>query len=66
MLPEIIKNGKLVGDNVPNYHQNSTNKTFAYITHKIELDNIPITVKLDIKKSPQKNKLWVHSIITEK
>ena len=30
------------------------------------IDGMPVTVKLDIKKSPSKNKLWVHSIITEK
>lgn len=66
MLPEIIKNGKLIADNVPNQYQNSVNKTFAYISYDTEIDGVPITVKLDIKKSPSKNKLWVHSIITEK
>ena len=66
MLPEIIKNGKLIADNVPNQYQNSINKTFAYISYDTEIDGVPITVKLDIKKSPSKNKLWVHSIITEK
>lgn len=66
MLPEIIKNGKLIADNIPNQYQNSANKTFAYIAYDTEADGIPITVKLDIKKSPIKNKMWVHSIITEK
>ncbi len=66
ILPEIIKNGKLIADNVPNKYQNSANKTFAYISYDTEIDGVPITVKLDIKKSPAKNKLWVHSIITEK
>lgn len=65
-LPEIIKNGRLIGDNVPNKYKNSTNKTYAYIAYDMAIDGIPVTVKLDIKKSPLKNKLWVHSIITEK
>ena len=65
-LPEIIKKGTLISDNVPNQYQNSTNKSFAYIAYDTVIDGVPITVKLDIKKSPSKNKLWVHSIITEK
>lgn len=65
-LPEIIKKGTLISDNVPNQYQNSTNKSFAYIAYDTVIDGVPITVKLDIKKSPSKNKLWVHSIVTEK
>ncbi len=39
------------------------NKRFAYIEHTIEEDGKNITVRLDIKKSPQKNKFWVHKIL---
>lgn len=66
MLPEVIKNGTLISDNVPNQHQNSTNKTFAYIAYDTAVEGIPVVIKLDIKKSPIKNKLWVHSIVTKK
>ena len=65
-LPEIIQNGKVVADNIADKHHNSSNKTFAYIIYNIEIDQIALAVKLDIKKSPIKNKFWVHSIITEK
>ncbi len=66
MLPQIIKKGKLLRDNVPNQYRNSANKTFAYITYELNINGTPVTVKLDIKKSPSKNKLWVHSILMTK
>lgn len=63
-LPEIIRYGKLVIDNAPNMHKGvETNKTFAYIEHSIDEEGKTITLRLDIKKSPQKNKFWVHKII---
>jgi len=62
MLPEIIQNGKLIEDNVANKYNNGINKTFAYIEHKVNVKGDDIVVKLAIKKSPQKNKFWVHSI----
>ena len=49
MLPEIIKNGVLVSDNIADHHQKSTTKTFAYISYDTTVDGVPITVKLDIK-----------------
>lgn len=66
LLPEIIKNGVLTSDNVADYHQNASNKKFAYISYDTVVDGVSVTVKLDIKKSPIKNKLWVHSISAEK
>ena len=62
MLPEVIKEGQLVADNVRNQHNNGSNKQFAYITHTVEVDGQKITLQLDIKKSPQKNKFWVHHV----
>lgn len=35
---------------------------FAYIESVINVDGIDVSVKIDIKKSPQKNKFWVHSV----
>ena len=63
MLPEIIRTGKLITDNVPNQYRDSTNKNFAYIEYEGEIDGIQIALQLDIKKSPQKNKFWVHRIV---
>ena len=65
-IPEIIENGVLVEDDVTNSHKNAKNKKFAYIVYEIEVEGNPVTVKLSIKKSPEKNKLWVHSIYAEK
>ena len=62
LLPEIIKNGKLIADDVSNQYSNGENKKFAYITYYAEIDGNSVTLKLDIKKSPQKNKFWVHRV----
>ena len=61
-LPEIIKNGKLVANDVDNYHDKNSVTRFAYIEFEIEIDGKDVSVKIDIKKSPQKNKFWVHSV----
>lgn len=62
-LPEIIRSGRLVADNVPNQYKNSENKNFAYIEYIGEIEGIQIALQIDIKKSPQKNKFWVHKIV---
>ena len=61
-LPEIIKNGELLSDNISDSHKNAKNKKFAYIKSTVEIDGREVLVKLDIKKSPQKNKFWVHRV----
>ena len=66
-LPEIIQQGHMIISDASNMHGGTaTNKTFAYIEHTLEEDGKLITVKLDIKKSPQKNKFWVHKAIDVK
>ena len=65
-LPEVIQFGRIIADNVDNKHNNGINKKFAYIEHPIMVDGENITVKIAIKKSPQKNKFWVHSVYTTK
>ncbi len=65
MLPEIIRDGHLVGDNVGNTHEGKTVQ-YAYIEHNVVVDGVPMTVKVDIRKSRDKNKMWVHSIHTQK
>ncbi len=62
MLPEIIREGTLVTDNAPNQYGDGKNKKFAYINYECELERKHITLRLDIKKSPQKNKFWVHKV----
>ena len=64
LLPEVIREGKLLEDDVKNKYNDGINKTFAYIEHEVNVDNKNVVVKLAIKKSPQKNKFWVHSIYT--
>ena len=64
-LPRLIKNGRIVADDVSNkYDKNDKNKKFAYIESETTVDGEKVIVKLAIKKSPQKNKFWVHSIYT--
>ena len=64
LIPQIIENGTLVKDNVPNQHKNSNNKTFAYIEANVVIEGKDITIKVDIKQSPRKNKVWVHKILS--
>ena len=61
-LPNVIKKGRMVADDVANKYSNSKNKKFAYIEYATEVDEKEIVVRIAIKKSPQKNKFWVHSI----
>ncbi|MBQ9760148.1 MAG: hypothetical protein IJW16_02235 [Clostridia bacterium] len=63
-LPNVIKQGHLIADNVDNKYANAINKKFAYIEYATEIEGERLVVKLAIKKSPQKNKFWVHSIYT--
>ena len=63
-LPKVIRHGHIVADNVANKYSNSENKKFAYIEYTTEVDGKELVVRIAIKKSPQKNKFWVHSIYT--
>ena len=57
-LPNIIKNGHVLADNVNNkYNSLDQNKKFAYIEHAMLLDGEEIVVKIAIKKSPQKKQV---------
>lgn len=63
-IPEVIRYGHMVTQNAQNMHGGpARNKSFAYIEHTIEEDGKNITLQLDIKKSPQKNKFWVHKVL---
>lgn len=38
---------------------------YAYLKTETTVDGMPVTVVMDIRKSPQKNKLWVHRVYTK-
>ena len=39
---------------------------YAYLNIDIVIEGIPVKVLMDIRKTPQKNKLWVHQVYTQK
>jgi len=63
-LPNAIKYGHVVMDNVDNIHNNGENKKFAYIEYPTTIDGKDVVIKLAVKKSPQKTKFWVHNVYT--
>lgn len=64
-LPEIIRKSHLLEDDVLNVHGNDDR--FAYLCLDVEVNGIPFKITIDIKKTKEKNKFWVHNIrITEK
>ncbi len=66
MLPEIIQNGRLYADEAKNHHSKNSKVKFAYIEYLTEIDGNTVLIKIDIKKSPQKNKFWVHRVNIKK
>lgn len=64
-VPEAIKKGKVVGNNIGNYHYNKT-ANYAYIKCNVTVGQTPITLKLAIRQSKNVNKFWVHYIEIEK
>lgn len=63
-LPEIIRQGKLIEDNVENMH--GKNQTFAYFTTETKINGENYAIKTDIKKSIETNKFWMHNITIKK
>lgn len=61
-LPEIIEDGVLTADDQPNEHNPGSGLRYAYIRCDIEVDGDPMTVSVDIRKSRQKNKFWIHEV----
>lgn len=50
MLPQIIESGKLISDNINNYHNAESSVKFAYIESVVQVDGKDVSVKVDIKK----------------
>ena len=63
-LPEIIQQGILLDDNVENLHGN--NETFAYFETPVNINGDNYRVKVDVKKSIETNKFWMHNVLLKK
>ena len=63
-LPEIIEQGMLIEDNVENVHGN--NQLYAYFITQVIVDGEAICVKVNVRKSAEVNKFWIHNVIIEK
>ena len=61
-LPSIIQKGKVIEDDVPHTKNANSSATYAYLLGSVSIDNIPVDVKVTVRKSPRKNKFWVHHI----
>lgn len=61
-LPSIIQKGKIIENDVPHAKNTNSSATYAYLLGSVYIDNIPIDVKVTVRKSPRKNKFWVHHI----
>ena len=60
---ELIERSKLDDDRVPNYHNADSVLKYAYLSSDITVEKgTPYTVTITVRKSPQKNKFWMHEI----
>ena len=60
-LPEIIKQGSILEDNVENKHK-TEEYMFAYIMSNVVIDNEEYKVRISIKKKVASNLFWIHHI----
>jgi len=61
-LPIIIANSKILEDNVSDIHNDNSNLKYTYLENKVLVDDVEYNVTIAIRKSPQKNKFWVHEV----
>ena len=59
-LPDIIKSGHLIKDNVENIHDEDY--LFAYIGNEVLLDGEKIRIRIAVKKKISTNYFWIHNI----
>ena len=64
-LPQLLETAKLIEDNITNHHETMRNTKYAYFENYIVIDDDLYDVIFDVRKSIQKNKFWVHRIITK-
>lgn len=63
-LPEIVKKGKLIINDVKNIHMQSGE--FSYFEIDVQINRVPCVITVDAKKTSAKNKFWIHYIRIEK
>nr|DAK02969.1 MAG TPA: Large polyvalent protein-associated domain 3 [Caudoviricetes sp.] len=63
-LPEIIKRGELIEDNIENTH--GENSLYAYFETPVEINGGNYKVRANIRKTIKTNKFWIHNVILEK
>ena len=64
-LPEIIKYANLLVDDAVNIHGND--ERYMYLGIDVSINGVLFKITIDIKKTKEKNKFWMHNIrITEK
>lgn len=61
----IINHAAESAGDVSNYHKDNSVLKFLYIESDVIIDGQNAKVKITIKKSPQKNKFWVHHVYIE-
>lgn len=60
-IPDIIKYGEVVEDNVK-VTDNNKNRIFLYIKHPVEVDGKEHTIYVTIQKTSARNHFYVHSV----
>lgn len=63
-LPKIIKRGELIEDNIENTH--GENSLYAYFETPVEINGGNYKVRVNIRKTIETNKFWIHNVILEK
>ena len=53
-IADLIENAHLLTDDNENYHSGKSGVTYAYLETETTVDGKPVTVVMDIRKSPQK------------
>lgn len=59
-LPVIIKNAHLILKKSGNIHGDAAE--FAYFEMEASMNNVPVRISLDVKRTSAKNKFWIHYI----
>lgn len=65
-LPEIIAAAEVTTDSATNIHSDNSKVKYAYLKTPVTIDGTPYEVTVTVRRSPQKNKFWVHEVRTEK
>ena len=60
-LPDLIRTGKLLDDNVKNSHDPNGYR-YAYIENNAIVDDKVVGVRIAIKKKVNTNYFWIHNI----